>query len=235
MSNLAGHHIVVTRAAAQAGPLVDELERRGAHAVPVPTIEVVKRAEAADEVATIRSRGVAFIVVTSVNALDIVGEPAHNLAVVGEATAAEARRLGHTVAIVAPEGTAGSLVRSVRAPDTGDRLLVVQGSAAMPAVTSGLAANGWDVEVVTAYDTIAAPRLDHMVARIGSASAVVFTSPSTAANFVAMYGLELLPPNVIAIGPTTAAACSSLGLMVTVTSETRSPIGMADACERALA
>jgi uroporphyrinogen-III synthase len=234
VSSLAGHHIVVTRAAAQAGSLIDELERRGAHVVAVPTIEVVKRPEAAGEVAAIRQRGVAYIVATSVNALDILGESADNLAVVGQATAAEARRLGHTVVLVAPEGTAASLVLSVHAPRVGERLLVVQGSAAMPVVTAGLAAAGWGVDVVTAYDTVMAPRLDHMMPRIGSASAVVFTSPSTVQNYIAMYGIDLVPPVVVAIGPTTAAACASLGMAVTTTAETRSPAGMADACEQAL-
>jgi uroporphyrinogen-III synthase len=235
VSGLAGHHIVVTRAATQASSLINELERRGAHVVAVPTIAVVKRPGAAGEVAAIRHSGVSYIVVTSVNALDILGEPASNVAVVGEATAAEARRLGHTVVLVAPEGTAASLVRAVPSPEVGERVLVVQGSAAMPVVTSGLAAQGWSVEVVTAYDTIMAPRLDDLMPRMGSASAAVFTSPSTVQNFVAMYGIDLVPPVVVAIGPTTAAACAALGLAVTTTAETRSPVGMADACEQALA
>jgi uroporphyrinogen-III synthase len=234
VSGLAGHHVIVARAAAQAGRLIEELERRGAKVLAVPTIEVVRRVEAVEEVTAARLRHLRYIVVTSANALDVIGAPANNIAVVGVATAAEARRLGHTVVLVAPDGTAASLVASVPVPTEGDRLLVVQGSAAMPVVTAGLAANGWGVDVVTAYDTHAAPRLDHLMPRMGSASAVVFTSPSTVQNYVAMYGVELVPPVVIAIGPSTAAACSVLGLLVAATAETRSPAGMADACERAL-
>jgi uroporphyrinogen-III synthase len=231
--SLAGHRIVVTRAVSQAGPLVAELERRGAAVVLAPTIEVVKRADAAAEVAKARN-GAAWIVVTSVNALGIIGEPATNLAVVGDRTAAEARRLGHTVALVAPEGTAASLVASLPLPLSGQRVLVVQGSAAMPAVTEGIAAGGWIVDIVTAYDTVPAPRLDHLMPRLGSASAVIFTSPSTAINYVDMYGTDLIAPAVVTIGPSTAAACKSLGLTVAAEATQRSPEGMADACEQAL-
>jgi uroporphyrinogen-III synthase len=234
VSGLAGHHVIVTRAAAQAGRLIEELERRGAQVLAVPTIEVVRRVNAVEDLAAARLRNLRYIVVTSVNALDIIGAAAENVAVVGEATAAEARRLGHTVVLVGPDGTAASLVGSFPAPRGGERLLVVQGSAAMPVVTAGLAANGWEVDVVTAYDTVPAPRLDHLMPHMASASAVVFTSPSTVQNYVSMYGVDLVPPVVVAIGPSTAAACSALGLTVVATADTRSPAGMADACERAL-
>jgi uroporphyrinogen-III synthase len=232
--SLAGHFVVVTRAASQAGPLVAALERRGAAVVLAPTIDVVQRPEAIAEVAAGRV-GAEWIVVTSVNALDVIVEPVTNLAVVGETTAAAARRLGHTVALVAPDGTAASLVSSFPPPTrAGSSVLVVQGSAAMEVVTEGIAAHGWQVTVVTAYDTVAAPRLDHLMPRIGSSAAIVFTSPSTVTNFVAMYSVDLVPPVVVAIGPTTAAACQQVGLTVAAVAVRRSPDGIADACEKAL-
>jgi uroporphyrinogen-III synthase len=233
--SLAGHFVVVTRASSQAAPLVAALEDRGASVVLAPTIDVVKRSEAASEVAS-RRVGAEWIIVTSVNALDVIAEPATNLAAVGEMTAATARRLGHTVALVAPDGTASSLVDALPDPPReGARVLVVQGSAAMAAVTDGIAARGWRVDIVTAYDTVAAPRLDHLMPRIGSSSAIVFTSPSTATNFVAMYSVDLAPPIVVAIGPTTAEACERAGLTVSAVAHRRSPQGIADACEKALA
>jgi uroporphyrinogen-III synthase len=233
--SLVGHFVVVTRAASQAGPLVAALERRGAAVVLAPTIDVVQRGNAAAEVAAGRV-GADWIVVASVNALDVITEPATNLAIVGETTAAAARRLGHSVALVAPDGTAASLVSSLPPPPrTGASVLVVQGSAAMAVVTEGIAALGWRITVVTAYDTVTAPRLDHLMPRIGSSSAIVFTSPSTVTNFVSMYSVDLAPPVVVAIGPTTARACEQAGLIVAEVAHRRSPEGIADACEKALA
>jgi uroporphyrinogen-III synthase len=233
--SLVGHFVVVTRAASQADPLVAALEGRGATVVRAPTIDVVKRADASADVSS-RQVDAEWIVVTSVNALDVIADPAPNMAVVGEATAAAARRLGHTVSLVAPDGTASSLLEAFPLPTRPNAsVLVVQGSAAMDLVTEGVAARGWRVDVVTAYDTIAAPRLDHLMPRIGSSSAIVFTSPSTVTNFVAMYSIDLVPPVVVAIGPTTAAACEAAGLAVAAVALRRSPEGVADACERALA
>jgi uroporphyrinogen-III synthase len=186
---------------------------------------VVPRSAASAEVSA--QRHADWLVLTSVNALDAIAEPHGRVAVVGSATAAAATDRGHHVALVAPDGTAASLVEAL-GPGPGS-VLVVQASVAMPTVAEGLRTNGWSVEVVSAYDTIRAPRLDALMPRIASATAIVFTSPSTAQNFVEMYGLSMVPPAVVTIGPTTVAACERLGIDVTQSATERDPASIIEA------
>ena len=84
----------------------------------------------------------------------------------------------------------------------------------------GLAARGWDVEVVEAYRTVGVSYDDDTRSRVRAADAVTFTSSSTAEHFVAALGgpdaaAAGAPPVVACIGPVTAATARELGLEVT--------------------
>ncbi|RTL09196.1 MAG: bifunctional uroporphyrinogen-III C-methyltransferase/uroporphyrinogen-III synthase, partial [Acidimicrobiia bacterium] len=98
----------------------------------------------------------------------------------------------------------------------------------------GLAARGWDVEVVEAYRTVGVSYDDDTRARVRAADAVTFTSSSTAEHFVAALGgpdaaAAGAPPVVACIGPVTAATARELGLEVTAEAAVHSIDGLVDA------
>lgn len=187
------------------------------------------------------------------------------LAVVGDATARAAVAEGMAVDFMphSDHSAAGMLADWVE--------LAVPATAFMPqadiasgTLEAGLAASGWDAEVVIAYRTVDAPARPQLrltatlnlpgnadapgpaaalvdaIALVAAAGApagvqaVLFTSPSIARRF-----LELVPvpaPGLlaIAIGHSTARELSALGFPAAATAAYPTPEGLADAWEAAL-
>ena len=81
---------------------------------------------------------------------------------------------------------------------------------------TGLAAAGWEVDVVEAYRTEAAEPAPDLLDAAAAADAICFTSASTVTNFAAAAGIDRLPPLVASIGPVTSAAARQAGIGVTV-------------------
>ena len=93
----------------------------------------------------------------------------------------------------------------------------------------GLRARGWNVDVVEAYRTAAAPLDDERRASLAAADMITFTSSSTVTRFLDAAGPESLPPVVATIGPVTAATAREHGVPVDIEAEAHSIDGLIDA------
>ncbi len=241
---LTGVDVVVTRARAQAAPLVSALVEAGAAVIELPVIAIVDppdggvalRAEAA------RADTYDWIVLTSSNAVDrFVGAVrdgralgSARLAVVGGATA-RALSARHLVADLVPDDeTAAGLVAAMPPAPAGraatGRVLFPRAVEARDVVAPGLRAKGWDVTEVDAYRTVAAGPADGIEeAELDSASradVITFTSPSTATFYAQLAGRRATPPVVACIGPVTAEAARRAGFSVDVVAAEHSVDGL---------
>jgi uroporphyrinogen III methyltransferase/synthase len=230
---LFGRHVVVTRAQSQAGTLSRQLRDLGARPIEVPTIRIEAPADggAALEQAARRLRDGRYdwVVFSSVNAVE---------ALLG--CVADAREFGSTrIAAVGP-GTAGALEQSrliadlvpERAvaeglldafpspPHSGARVLLPRAAAGRDVLPEGLAAAGWEVDAVTAYRTVGVSLTGSEREAVAAADAICFASASAVGAFLAAAGDPgTLPPVVVCIGPTTAAAAEAAGIKVTAVAE----------------
>jgi len=240
---LSGLSVVVTRARDQAGQLVGPLRELGATVVEYPVIEVVDPADggAALDSAVERLSTFDWVVLTSVNGadrfLDAVADGRRlggvRLAAVGPGTADAIGRRFLRVDLVPPKFVADSLLEVMPEPPAGGgTVLLARAAVARDVLPDGLAARGWQVEVVDAYRTVAAvpsPGLRHAVAE---ADVVTFTSASTVDRFVASVGIDRMPDHVVSIGPVTSAAAQALGVTVSVEATDHTIDGLIDAMVR---
>lgn len=247
MSALAGRRVVVTRAAAQAAPLREGLEARGARVILFPTIvtepirdpEPVRRVIGALE-------AYAWIVFTSANAVRFFADhlavrpggrlpPGLHVAAVGAATAtALAERAIRVDAI--PDEFLGVHVADAVGDLRGRRVLLPRADLGRAETPDALRAAGALVDEVTVYHTVpAAPDPAGVAALEAGADAITFTSPSTFGNFVVLLGdraRRLLGGAAVAsIGPVTSAAIRCSGFPVHVEPVVHSMSGLVDALE----
>ena len=115
------------------------------------------------------------------------------------------------------------------------RVLLPQAAGARPVLADGLAARGWDVEVVEAYRTVAATPTAEALTRAASADAITFTSASTVHGYLDVAPPGSSPPVVVTIGPVTSAAARAAGLDVTIEAAPHTVDGVVAALVRALA
>ncbi|MBK8462310.1 MAG: hydroxymethylbilane synthase [Nigerium sp.] len=162
---------------------------------------------------------------------------ARRIAAVGRATASAAESAGAVVSAV-PSGRsdADSLLDALlQASGPVPSSAIVAGSALSgPRLAEGLAARGWQVEVVHTYTTVALA--DAPLTRPwADYDAIVLTSGSIARATVALLG----PPDdrvaVIALGRPSAEASAAAGLRVDAVAATQDGPGVVDALTRALA
>ncbi|MFN2606352.1 MAG: uroporphyrinogen-III C-methyltransferase [Acidimicrobiales bacterium] len=241
---LLGRRVVITRAAAQASGLAAALDRAGAEAVVIPTIKIVGPADGGAALAGAAARlGVVWragraghgsraeeqeprydwVAFTSANAVErlfahlpdarALGGVA--VAAVGAATADALAARGVRADVVPRRAVAEALVEAYpSAPAGGGRVLLPQSAVARATLAEGLAAKGWEVDVVEAYRTVPAPLGPDAVARAATADAIAFTSASTVDAWVDAAGAGATPPVVGCIGPVTADAARRRGLEV---------------------
>jgi uroporphyrinogen III methyltransferase/synthase len=217
---LFGRRIVVTRARDQASSAAARLRELGADAVELPTIAIADPADGGAALRAAAGRLAAFdwVVFTSANAVDrtlaLVRDArafgAAQVAAVGPATADALARHG-VVADLVPDRFVAEGLLAVWPAGPG-RVLLPRAAVARDVLPDGLRARGWDVEVVDAYRTVAAQPSEDERAAAAGADAVMFSSSSTVANFMAM-GIPV-PPVVACIGPVTARAAEAAGLRV---------------------
>lgn len=231
---LAGRRIVVTRAAAQAAPLLERLRALGAVPVAAPAIRILPPddpapfTEAVEALATFD-----WLVCTSANAVRaLVGARADGaawpaglrVAAVGQATAAALREAGLDVRFSPSTALAEALARELPL-EGASRVLWPHGDLADDALTDALTARGATVTAPVAYRTVADVGLLGLVdaLRDRRVDAITFTSASTVRHVVeglAAAGLRLerldgaTRPRVVCIGPVTAAAARECGLPV---------------------
>jgi uroporphyrinogen III methyltransferase/synthase len=230
---LFGRQIVVTRAQSQAGTLSTQLRELGARPIEVPTIRIEPPVDggaalrrAADR---LRAGEYEWVVFSSANAVDaLLGHLADArafgpacIAAIGPGTAdsLEAVRL---IADLVPERAVaeGLLDAFPRPPRPGARVLLPRAAAGRDVLPDGLAAAGWEVDAVTAYRTVGVSLTGPQRAAVAGADAVCFASASAVGSFLAAAGdIEALPPAVVCIGPTTAAAAAAAGLEVTAVAD----------------
>ena len=227
---LLGRRVVVTRARAQASALVDRLAAAGAATIEVPAIAIGEPADGGAALAAAADRLAAgaydWVVVTSPNgasrllaALAAAGRDARalggvRLAAIGPGTAA-ALAAAHLVPDLVPARfVAEALVAEFPAGE--GRVLVPRAAVARDVLPDGLAAKGWQVDVVEAYRTAPVPLDERSGAAVAGAEIVTFTSSSTVTNFLDALGDRPAPPVVAAIGPVTAATARDRGLHVAV-------------------
>lgn len=253
---LSGRRIVVTRAQRQSGGLRERLEQQGADVLLLPTIEIVppESYEALDD-ALRDAKRFAWLVVTSANAVRLIGERLAELAVpietlghlhcaaVGPSTAEALRSLGLKVEVVPERYVGDALADALKDRVRGQRVLLVRAAVARDVVPDALTSAGATVTVADAYRTVvpadAVARAREIFGANPLPDAVVFTSGSTVNHLLdVLREAGLVFPREVAcvsIGPVTSAALREAGLAIAVEAETASLDGLAEACVRLFA
>ncbi len=230
---LFGRRVLVTRAADQAGALLEALRAAGAEPWPMPTIQVeaVEDPGPLDRALDALARFDALLF-TSANGVRFLAERARQRGVrltdapgavcVGPATARAALEAGLPVRLTPTqrfdaEGLLEALLQAM--PVAGRRFLLPRAEASREVLPEGLRAAGAEVETLTVYRTVPAcldrPALRAALVR-GELDALTFFSPSAARHLVAALDAEALEAArrcvVAAVGPVTAEALRELGL-----------------------
>jgi uroporphyrinogen-III synthase len=231
---LRGRRVVVTRAAEQAGPLVELLEAAGATVIVTPLIDIVDDAGGLARLRALHPADFDWVIATSRNAalrlLDAHGAglgrrsagcPA--IAAIGSATAAV---LGDCDLVPALQSAVG-LLAELPTPTAQwtRRVLVVQAAGAEPTLAAGLRDRGWDAVIVAPYRSVPARLTARQQISALSADAVLFASGSAARSWVDVFGTTT-PIMTVAIGPQTAAAAQALGLKIGAVAADHSLSGM---------
>ena len=222
---LFGRRVVVTRAREQSADAVAALRDVGAEVVELPVIEFADPADGGAALREVVARlgSYEWVVFTSANAVhrvlalvrDARDFGAARLAVVGAKTAEALAAHGLVADLVPGRFVAEALLEAWPA-GTGT-VLLPRAEVARDVLPEGLRARGWRVEVVDAYRTVAARPSEAEWAAAAGADAIMFTSSSTVANYLAV--TDRVPPVVACIGPVTARAAEAAGLRVDVVAD----------------
>ncbi len=248
---LFGKTVVVTRARAQASALTKKLEAQGARVLEVPAIKIVPPADfapldkAISEIDTYK-----WLILTSVNGVEYFfdrllksGKDSRALcgvkiAAIGSATAEALKGYGITADLI-PSAYKAEELADALAADTkaGDKLLLARAKIARNVLPERLRALGAQVDVVTAYETVAdCQNKEELLEALesGEASLVTFTSSSTVTNLLDILGdkKDLLNKVALAaIGPVTAETLEKHGLKPAVSAAEYTIDGLMTAIE----
>jgi uroporphyrinogen III methyltransferase / synthase len=226
---LFGRRIAVTRARAQASDLAARLSALGAQVVECPTIRIEPRPADAVARAVLDSLGTSgsrVLALTSVNAVEVLfeglaqlGKDVRALAgvhvgVVGTATARACSERGIIPDTVPARHTSEGLLHALRAADLEPgAAVIVRASEGSADVVEGLSADGWGVELIIAYETVAEPIDESTEEAVRAADLVTFTAASTVTNLT-----EAIPQATdipaVSIGPRTTGAATEQGYTV---------------------
>jgi len=233
-SPLAGKTVVVTRAAAQSGKLLEELTARQAKVKLLPLVSFAPPEDfAAVDAALTRIDSFDWIVFTSANAVQAVERRRQQLAgdlalplaqprtaAVGPATAEEAEHAGFSVDYVATNHSGAGLATELKEELAGQNVLLPRSDRANPDLPAALRRSGAVVTEVVAYRTLPPSEADRDRVEESlkeGADAILFFSPSAVHNFMELLGRERWEAMqgrtvMVAIGPTTARALSAAGV-----------------------
>ena len=246
---LSGRRVMVTRSKAQAGKLVALLEKAGAEAVVVPTIEIGPPSDLGPlDRALKTATSFDWAVFTSANAVEAVARRLDDMdlpwpseprvAAVGPDTAQALRRQAISAGFIPSEATAEVLARELPL-DTGARLLLPRSAIAPLGLVQALERRGARVTEVPAYTTVAPESSRPLAVRAladDPVDVVAFTSSSTVEHLVLLLGhraSELLRRVTIAsIGPATTRTVEGLGLRPGVTAQEHTAWGLVEAIVR---
>lgn len=253
---LDGWRVLIPRAPGRGAGLARLVEQAGGSAVVAP---LVSRADIGDDdravldtaVAGLRDGDVAWVAVTSVNAVDELvasaarvdagpgREPLARIArgarwaAVGPATARALAAVGITVDLVATENSAVGLlaewpeVERVTDSAPAPRVLLPLGDLARPTLETGLRERGFAPVRVTTYRTVSHPAPPEVVSawRDGRFDAVVLTSGSVAREVAEQLGPRE-DVSVVAIGEPTRRAAVETGQQVAAVARTADDDGL---------
>ena len=248
---LFGKTVVVTRARAQASALTKKLEAQGARVLEVPAIKIVPPADFAPlDKAIAEIDTYKWLILTSVNGVEYffdrllkAGKDSRALcgvkiAAIGSATADALKGYGITADLI-PSAYKAEELADALAADTkaGDKLLLARAKVARNVLPERLRALGAQVDVVTAYETVAdCQNKEELLEALENdeASLVTFTSSSTVTNLLDVLGdkKDLLNKVALAaIGPVTAETLEKHGLKPTVSAAEYTIDGLMTAIE----
>lgn len=248
---LFGKTVVVTRARAQASALTKKLEAQGARVLEVPAIKIVPPADFAPlDKAIAEIDTYKWLILTSVNGVEYffdrllkAGKDSRALcgvkiAAIGSATAEALKGYGITADLI-PSAYKAEELADALAADTkaGDKLLLARAKIARNVLPERLRALGAQVDVVTAYETVAdCQNKEELLEALesGEASLVTFTSSSTVTNLLDVLGdkKDLLNKVALAaIGPVTAKTLEKHGLKPAVSAAEYTIDGLMTAIE----
>jgi uroporphyrinogen-III synthase len=218
MGALAGRHVVVTRAVAQAQPLIDAIEALGGVAIALPLLEIRDATDGGaalrHELAALRSED--WLVVLSPNGaeriLDHLVPNSCRLAVLASGTASVFEAKGWVVDLTAELASSEGLLDAFWGVEVEGRVVIAQAEHGRPFLSDGLRREGVEVRVVQAYRNLA-PKVDSSaVDAARDADTVVFASPSAVARYIDTVGVK--PSGAVCIGAVTADAAIAAGFEV---------------------
>jgi uroporphyrinogen III methyltransferase/synthase len=214
-----GAHVLVTRAAEEAGEMEDLLRARGAVPVRMPCIEFEDGPDIPQIVQIVQNARTDLIVVSSPHAarrlIALVGNVDIPFATVGAGTAA----LLPGRVVVPKSGTgADALLAELAGQVRGKRVLVPRAERGTPALIDGLNHAGALVEVLTLYRTVAPKGADPAVLRRlrdGGIDAITFASGSAVRGFIALAGAGSAARSaVVCLGGSSAGAAKAAGMRI---------------------
>lgn len=257
MSALDGRTIVVTRAEAQAPPLVAAFEAAGARVIATPSIRFVPHVDVDEWSATLDRRPTyTHAVFTSPIAVHFFAELCEkadaplarwrehaSFSAVGAKTAACLEQSGVIADIIGNGGGGGDLAHELVASGgvgPGSRVLLPQSLIARPELAQLLLEAGAGVDALTLYATESedpgkATPLIEALDRGDSVDIVAFASPSAVRGFLAICGgrgeqlLSQSSVRVISIGRTTSSAVRDAGIGVDAEAKAPSVEALVDA------
>ncbi|MEK7233636.1 MAG: uroporphyrinogen-III synthase [Elusimicrobiota bacterium] len=242
---LSGRTIVVTRPRNKSGGAAAALANRGARVICAPLIQVVppKSWKSLDRALTNlhRYEAVAF---TSVNAVDffflrcrkLLGRkpvPPRVLAAVGRATADAVAANGWRCSVMPEDARAAGLARILRV-SRGGRVLIPSAERGLDVLAKSLRAAGARVTVAVAYRTVADALGRRTLRRALALGADAVTFASGSAAVLGAHDVALSGAAAISIGPTTAAALRSQGVVPAAVAKRPDPESFAEAVVSAL-
>jgi len=234
---LFGRRVMVTRALHQAPELTELLEEAGADVDEYPMIRFVWPSDLEPLDAAISGdQSYDWIVFTSANGVDhffrralelgrdarVVGDA--KLAAIGPKTAAALESFGLKVDFVPSRYISEAVASEFPGDIAGQRILIPRAQEAGDELPRGLRARGAEVNVVTAYRTVADKTHEEDVleaCRRGEVDIVTFASSSAVKSFFEIVGEHELPETaaIACIGPVTASAVRSHGVEPDVVAE----------------
>lgn len=249
---LFGKTVIVTRARAQASELTKKLEAQGAKVIEVPAIKIVPTSDYAPlDQAIAQINDYKWLVFTSANGVEyffnrlmLAKKDARalaniKLAAIGSATAQALANRGLTADLIPSAYKAEELAEALANEiTTGDKILIARAKVAREVLPESLRKIGAEVNVVTAYETIAdCENKDELLVALESdtASVVTFTSSSTVTNLLQILGdkKDLLQKAALAaIGPITAQTMQDNGLTPAITADKYTIDGLMDSIQK---
>lgn len=243
-----GRRVLVTRAAAQAPPLVEALRDVGAGVICMPVLEFTDPSDPSatdpaiddleageyDWVLFTSANGVrAFREVLKTRKLDLRAFAGAKVACVGPATAKALEDHGIEADLIPDEFQAEGLLAALEATDglRGKRFLLPRAEVARNVLPDSLRERGGIVDVVPVYRTVLARRSEEDARHhLELADTVTFTSPSSVKNLMQVVGPdahELLSERTLAaIGPITEQALHTVDLSPSAVARTHTIAGL---------